>query len=74
VLMWKKGEEFLAVGKSLITKDSRFSLESALNGNALLIKDAEEGDAGNYTCQISTYQPVNLHHRLKIRGERDAIF
>ncbi len=69
VLLWKKGEDILTVGKQVIDQSGRMSLEEVPNGNHLLIALAEEEDAGNYTCQISTYQPSEQHHSVKIRGE-----
>ena len=70
VLLWKKGSDnILTVGTQVIDRSGRMSLETNPNGNTLIIKLAEEEDAGNYTCQISTYQPSELKHEVKIRGE-----
>eukprot|EP00095_Tigriopus_kingsejongensis_P003962 maker-scaffold79_size400133-snap-gene-3.19 protein:Tk03962 transcript:maker-scaffold79_size400133-snap-gene-3.19-mRNA-1 annotation:"conserved hypothetical protein" len=67
VLLWKKGDSILAVGKQMVEKDQRYQLETEENGNTLIINLAEEPDAGNYTCQISTFHPSELHHSIKIR-------
>ncbi len=69
MLMWKKGDTFLTVGAQVIDRSGRLSLESGPNGNVLIVSLAEEEDAGNYTCQISTYQPSELRHQVRIRGE-----
>ncbi len=69
MLLWKKGNEILTVGTQMVDRSGRISLESGPNGNVLIVALAEEADAGNYTCQISTYQPSELHHQVKIRGE-----
>jgi hypothetical protein len=40
------------------------------NGNTLVISLADENDAGDYICQVSTYKPTEIKHSVKIRGER----
>ena len=69
MLLWMRNSDIIAVNDRVIEKDPRFKLEKAPNGNTLVISLAEEADAGNYTCQISTYRPSNLHHNVRIRGE-----
>jgi len=74
VLLWKKGDEFVAVGDQMVVKnDPRFQLIKETNenggviGNTLVISLAEETDAGDYTCQVSTFKPVEIKHSVKIR-------
>ena len=67
--MWMRNQNIIAVGDQIIEKDTRFKLEKSQNGNTLTIALAEETDAGNYTCQISTFKPSNLYHSIKIRGK-----
>lgn len=69
--MWKKGEEILTVGDQIIREENkrRFQLVKEQNGNSLVISLAEESDAGNYVCQVSTYKPTEIKHIVKIRGE-----
>lgn len=70
MLLWKKGEEIITVNTQIIGKPDRFRLEQVSNGNNLVIALAETEDAGNYTCQISTYKPTEIVHEVRIRGER----
>ena len=47
----------------------RNSLAKGTNGNTLVISLAEEEDAGEYVCQLSTYKPIEIKHSVKIRGK-----
>lgn len=74
VLLWKKGDEFVAVGEQMVVKnDPRIQLIRETNenggmiGNTLVISLAEESDAGDYVCQVSTFKPVEIKHSVKIR-------
>lgn len=68
VLLWKKGEDIITVGNQVINKaDARLQLIQETNGNTLVISLAEEEDAGDYICQISTYKPTEIKHSVKIR-------
>lgn len=68
VLLWKKGEDFVAVGDRIVNPgDARLQLVKEKNGNTLVISLAEEADAGDYTCQVSTYKPIEIQHSVKIR-------
>lgn len=70
VLLWKKGEDFVAVGDRIVNPgDARLQLVKEKNGNTLVISLAEEADAGDYTCQVSTYKPIEIQHSVKIRGK-----
>jgi hypothetical protein len=67
--LWKKGEDFVAVGDRIINpSDARLQLVKETNGNTLVISLAEEEDAGEYICQVSTYKPIEIKHSVKIRG------
>jgi hypothetical protein len=39
------------------------------NGNTLVISLADENDAGDYICQVSTYKPTDIKHSVRIRGK-----
>ena len=70
VLLWKKGEDFIAVGNRIVNNnDPRFQIIQETNGNTLVISLAEEQDAGEYVCQVSTYKPIEIKHSVKIRGK-----
>ena len=49
--------------------DPRFQIIQETNGNTLVISLAEEQDAGEYVCQVSTYKPIEIKHSVKIRGK-----
>ena len=38
-------------------------------GYTLLVSLADEGDAGNYSCQISSFNPSYLNHSVAIRSK-----
>jgi len=68
VLLWKKGDDFVAVGDRIVNpSDARLQLVKETNGNTLVISLAEEEDAGDYVCQVSTYKPIEIKHSVKIR-------
>jgi len=68
VLLWKKGEDFIAVGDRIVNPtDPRLQLIKETNGNTLVISLAEEEDAGEYVCQVSTYKPIEIKHSVQIR-------
>ena len=75
VLLWKRGNEILAVGEQVITQDNkrRLKLINEADGAFLVISNAEEKDAGKYVCQISTYKPRELEHTVKIRVYHSTI-
>ena len=72
VLLWKKGQDILAVGEQIIEKTDRkerlMRLEKKTNGNELIIPFADQGDEGEYVCQVSAYVPRELKHTVKITG------
>ena len=70
-MLWKKGEDFIAVGNRIVNNnDPRFQIIQETNGNTLVISLAEEQDAGEYVCQVSTYKPIEIKHSVKIRGKK----
>ena len=70
MLLWKKGDDFVAVGDRIVNPgDARLQLVKETNGNTLVISLAEEVDAGDYVCQVSTYKPIEIKHSVKIRGK-----
>ena len=70
LIIWKRGSRIIALGeKPYEDDDSRVQVESAANGNTLVIRLSEEKDAGEYVCQVSTKTPVELKHTVKIIGK-----
>lgn len=73
VMIWKHKQKvgepnILAVSGNLMDKkDTRFVLETPPNGNNLVISLAEVKDEGEYICQVSAYNPVEIKHTVKIR-------
>lgn len=66
VLAWKKGIAVLSAGNVKVSPDPRINL---VNGYNLEIKEAGPQDAGDYVCQIGTYEPREITHTLEILGE-----
>ena len=50
-----------------------FQLTEEPNGNTLVISLADENDAGDYICQVSTYKPTEIKHSVKIRGKNNNL-
>ena len=66
VIIWKKGDNFLAVADRIVDpSDPRLKLVKETNGNTLEISLAEEEDAGDYFCQVSTYNPIQIKHSVR---------
>ncbi|XP_049818651.1 limbic system-associated membrane protein isoform X2 [Aethina tumida] len=63
VLAWKKGIAVLSAGNVKVSPDPRINL---VNGYNLEIKEAGPQDAGDYVCQIGTYEPREITHTLEI--------
>ena len=40
------------------------------NGNRLTIRLAEEDDAGEYLCQVTAAETIELVHDVQIRGDK----
>ena len=75
MLLWKKGDDFVAVGDRIVNPgDARLQLVKETNGNTLVISLAEEADAGDYVCQVSTYKPIEIKHSVKIRGKPSILW
>lgn len=71
-LVWRHGNEILWIllekhgerlEQEMTTRDSRLSLA----GTALSLQDAQEGDVGSYTCEVSSKPPRTLNHTLDVR-------
>uniref|UniRef100_A0A0K2T4S6 Uncharacterized protein n=1 Tax=Lepeophtheirus salmonis TaxID=72036 RepID=A0A0K2T4S6_LEPSM len=76
VLLWKKGEQILAVSKQIIDNQSdRIKLvqDENDNGNTLVISDAQPEDVGDYSCQVSAYNPKELKHSIRIRVKPEIV-
>jgi len=67
VMLWKRGTEIITVASQVI--DKRVRLDESTNGNYLVIAQSTPGDAGEYSCQISAYNPTELTHTVRIRSE-----
>jgi len=67
-ILWKKGNDVVAVGSQLMDRDdARVKLEEKANGNTLVISLAEPSDAGEYVCRISSSKMIELKHSVRIR-------
>ena len=44
-------------------------LVKAKNRNTIEISNAEPADAGNYICKVSANKPVQVEHKIQIRGK-----
>ena len=69
VLIWRHGETIVAVGSQVIRDSDKYRLEGGEFGYTLLVSLADEGDAGNYSCQISSFNPSILNHSVSIRSK-----
>lgn len=69
IMMWKKGNKIIAIGDKLFEpeEDDRTKLEKIVNGNKLTIRLAEEDDAGEYLCQVTAAETIELVHDVQIR-------
>merc|ERR1719402_2004024 len=70
VLLWKRGKDILAVGENIVDRSEKYErlqLENKSNGNELVIPLADVGDEGEYICQVSSFDPTELKHHVKIR-------
>merc|ERR1712012_1153324 len=47
--------------------DQRVRLDMVKNGNYLIIGQSTPEDAGEYSCQISAFNPTELTHTVRIR-------
>ena len=79
VIMWKKVDEshsgnphqYLAIGESMIIMEKRFSVEiskvGSNMGSTLFIGLANEGDDGQYVCQLVSSDKGELIHKVIVR-------
>lgn len=63
MLAWKRGIAILTASQVKVTPDPRVRL---VNGYTLQIRDALPTDAGDYICQIATYEPKEIIHHVEI--------
>jgi len=66
VLAWKRGIAILTAGQVKVTPDPRIRL---VNGYTLQIREAVPSDAGDYICQIATFEPREITHHVEILSE-----
>jgi len=69
IMMWKKGNKIIAISDKLYDKrdEERIVIEKVPNGNILSIRLAEEDDAGEYLCQVTAAETIELVHDVQIR-------
>jgi len=68
IILWKKGNKIIVLnGRLYEDDDDRIVVEKVPNGNILSIRLAEEDDAGEYTCQVSAAETIELVHNVEIR-------
>ena len=65
----KKGEHLFALGEKLFQEDDRIKVEQIGNGVELTIRQAVEEDGGEYSCQTSSKNNIELVHEVQIRGD-----
>merc|ERR550517_2011530 len=65
VMLWKRGKDIITVASQII--DKRVRLDMVKNGNYLIIGQSTPEDAGEYSCQISAFNPTELTHTVRIR-------
>ena len=66
MILWKKGNNVLAVGDMIVTPSyARLKLVKETNGNTLEISLAKEEDVGDYLCQVSTYKPIEIKYSVR---------
>ena len=82
VFMWQKlssnsDPKIIAMDDIITSTDERFKARTSIEKNAegdkmgstLVIASAEDGDAGNYICQLATGKdPKELKYTVEIRG------
>ncbi len=72
--MWKfldpvKGEQMVAMDRSVIGVNRRMHVEITDRGSKLTINLAEETDAGQYICQMGATSTRAIKHTVRVRGE-----
>lgn len=67
VLMWRKKSDIISLGGQMMKKDARIQLVESKNGNTLVISLAEVEDEGEYQCQLSANQLMEIRHNVRIR-------
>lgn len=71
MLAWKRGIAILTASQVKVTPDPRVRL---VNGYTLQIRDALPTDAGDYICQIATYEPKEIIHHVEILSKIAFVF
>ena len=67
VVLWRKGDRILAAGKLLVRKDGKVKVTEDYD---LKLSDVEEGDAGEYVCEVDVFgETKEVHHKLEVLGE-----
>merc|ERR1719186_1814835 len=68
-IIWKRGSQIIALGDKLYEDDDNIvEVENTENGSTIVIRQAEEKDAGEYVCEVSAakHTPVQLKLTVKI--------
>ena len=48
-------------------------VEKSEHGSQLVISLSEEVDSGEYSCQVSTTNTIQLTHHVTVRGESESV-
>lgn len=80
VISWKKSDgqggnlQYLATGTHRLTSDTRVSVEeSNEKGSTLVISFANDQDAGDYVCEVSSNPPATLRHHVSLIGKDSGL-
>lgn len=73
IQIWRRGDEILTVGDQVVKEDmkKRMQIQVVDNGNYISVPFAEESDAGDYSCTVSSLKPMVVNHTVKIRGKNN---
>ena len=62
LILWEKGNQSIVYGDD----GNRIHVENTDNGSSIVIREAEEDDAGVYVCKVSA---AELTHTVEILGK-----
>jgi len=69
VISWKRGENFITLGKSLTVDDKRMSVTLDQSSSTLTIALVKEQDTGDYACTVSTAEePISRTFTIEIKA------
>jgi len=68
IIMWKKGSKVISLNNKVFENDDeRIKVMKVPNGNELTIRLAEADDAGEYICQVTAVETIELVYNVEIR-------